>query len=635
MQAAVQRRATRATLQLCCDPAPGSAVGATIASAATQRPSKATTVLSTTVPPSARHSHARVRTVRSTLACAALLALFGVALAGCGSSSTPGTASDPATAVPASAVLYAGATVRPTGTLQTNALAAGKALSHQADPYLRLVETLQTPGSAALSFKRDLAPWLGAHAGVFLTSLSSASALPAQLGQGLIGGSSAGAFAFGTGRAQGAIVLDTGDAAKADSFLAKQATKARARATSYRGVAYEVNSEGVAFGLVDRFAVIGSESGLRGVIEATHGAGGLSATSAYTKLLAAAPAGALAHVYSNPAGAGNAPAARASAAKEGAAGLVRLLSGSRQANISLVPTASSLTLDADTLGAGGSAGAARGLLAPDPEGAQALAELPGESWLAIGLGHVGATLDEDAQGLQTLSSLPSTLAGGPPEGSAGLTITGLIQGLVTPLRVLGADNPQARSQFASWMGSAGIFASGANLLELKAAVTIASNDAARSRAAVGELGAQLSKAGGSVSPVSIPGTEAAIGARITGLPVVLDIAAGRDAAGNAKFVLGVGEASVKTALDPPSTLSGAAPRSAAAASLGEGIQPSLIVDFPTFLGLLEGVGLIEAPSISKFVPYLRSLTTLAGGGRELGGGVQRLRLVLGLVPSGG
>lgn len=600
------------------------------------------------MPPASFPSPARCRRlrVRSTLVCTALLALFAVALAGCGSSSSPGTASDPAAAVPASAVLYAGATVRPTGTLQTNALAAGKALSHQADPYLRLVGTLQTPGSATLNFKRDLAPWLGAHAGVFLTSLSSASALPAQLGQGLLGGSSSGAFAFGTGRAQGAIVLDTSDAAKASSFLAKQATRATARATSYRGVRYEVNAEGVAFGLVDRFAVIGSESGLRGVIETTHGAGALAATSAYTKLLAAAPAGALAHVYSDPAGAGNAPskqqaagtegAGKEGAAGEGAAGLVRLLAGgTRQANISLVPNASSLTLDADTLGAGGSGGHAGGLLAPDPEGAQALGELPGESWLAIGLGHVGTSLGEDAQGLQTLSSLPSTLAGGPPEGSAGLTINGLLQGLVTPLRDLGAASAQARSQFASWMGSAGIFASGASLLDLKAAVTIASKNAARSRAAVGELGAQLSKGGGAVSPVRIPGTEAAIGARITGLPVVLDIAAGRDAAGNAKFVLGVGEASVRTALDPPSTLSGAAPRSAAGANLGEGIQPSLIVDFPTFLGLLEGVGLIEDPSISKFVPYLRALTTLDGGGRELGGGVQRLRLVLGLAPSSG
>lgn len=571
---------------------------------------------------------------RATLACAALLATFGGTLAGCGSSSTPGTAADPAAATPAAAVLYAGATVRPTGAQKTSALAAGKALTHQADPYLRLLGTLQTPGSATLSFSRDLAPWLGAHAGVFLTSLSGAGTLPSQLEQGLLGGSSAGTFAFGASGAQGAIVLDTSDTAKASAFLDSQAARAGAHATSYHGVRYEVNSGGVAFGLVDRFAVIGSESGLRSVIETTHGGGALANTSAYAKLLAAAPSEALAHVYSNPASATNAAAKQAGGATEGAAGVLSLLAGAQQANISLVPSASSLALDADTL-ASGSSTSGGGLLAADPEGAQALSELPGESWLAIGLGHVGATLGQDAQGLQTLASLGSTLTGGPPESTSGLSVAGLLQGLITPLRELGANTAQARAEFASWMGSGGIFASGANLLELKAAVTIASKDPARSRAAVAALGQQLSKAGGSVSPASIPGTEAAVAARISGLPVVLYIADGRDSAGQAKFVLGVGEASVAAALSPPSTLSTSPTRTAAAAKLGEGIQPSLIVDFPTFLGLLEAVGLIEDPSISKFVPYLRSLTTLAGGGRELGGGVQRFRLALGLQPASG
>jgi hypothetical protein len=583
-----------------------------------------------TVPPPSARPPARAR---ATLALAALLASFAAALAGCGSSNAPGTAADPAAAVPASVVLYAGATVRPTGTEKTNALAAGKALTHQADPYLRLLGTLQTPGSAPLSFGRDVAPWLGTRAGVFLTSLSGAGTLPSQLEQGLLGGSSSGAFAFGASGAQGAIVLDTSDTAKASSFLDSQAAKAGAHATSYRGVRYEVNSGGVAFGLVDRFAVIGSESGLRSVIEATHG-GALASTGAYAKLLAAAPSQALAHVYSNPANTTSTAAKGAGGAGEGATGVLSLLAGAQQANISLVPSARSLTLDADTL-ASGSSGQGGGLLAADPEGAHALDELPGESWLAIGLGHVGVTLGEDAQGLQTLASLASTLTGGPPESTAGLSVAGLLQGLITPLRELGANTAQARREFASWMGSGGIFASGANLLELRAAVTITSKDPARSRAAVAALGQQLSKAGAAVSPVSIPGAETAIGARISGLPVILDIADGRDSAGQTKFVLGVGEASVKAALSPPSTLSGAASRATAAASLGEGIQPSLIADFPTFLGLLEAIGLVEDPSISRFVPYLRSLTTLAGGGRELAGGVQRFRLTLGLQPPSG
>jgi hypothetical protein len=563
----------------------------------------------------------------ATIACAALLAVSaGGALAGCGSTNPGGTAADPAGVVPASAALYVGATVRPVGAEKTSALAAGNALTHETDPYLRLLGALQTPGSAQLSFNREVAPWLGAHAGIFLTSASSSSsALLSLVERGLLGSSTAGAFPFGAGDAQGAIVLDTTNAAKARSFLDAQAAHAGARATSYRGIPYEATSGGVAFGLVDRFAVIGSESGLRSVIDTTLSGGALAHASGYSKLLAAAPSDALAHIYSSPA------SATQGAAAEGLSGLLRVLAGAHEANISLVASAGSLTLDADTLGSG-SSGAAGGLLTANPESEQALDELPGESWLAIGLSQVGATLSQDVQDLQELTALGGPLAGGgPPEApSTGLSFSGLLQGLFTPLRALGANSAQAKRDFASWMGSGGIFASGASLLELRGAVTIASKNPTASRAAVTELADQLRKAGGSVAPVSIPGTEAAVGARLSGLPVVLDIADGRDSAGQAKFVLGLGEASIATALNPPSTLSDAAPRAAAAASLAEGIQPNLIVDFPTLLSLLEGVGLIESPPISTFVPYLRSATTLAGGGHELGGEVQRLRLVIGL-----
>ena len=559
---------------------------------------------------------------------AALLAGFGVALAGCGSSNPGGTAAAPATAVPASAVLYAGASVRPTGAEKTSALAAGKALTHESDPYLRLLAALQTPGSAQLNFAREVAPWLGPRAGIFLSSLGSSSALTSLLAQGLLGSSSSGAFPFGTGGAQGAIVLDTSNAAKARSFLSTQAGKAGAHASSYHGVSYEVNSSGVAFGLIDRFAVIGSESGLRSVIETTHGASALAHAGGYSKLLAAAPASALAHLYAR-------PASLTQTSSQGALeGLMRGLAGSHEANISLVPSAGSLGIDADTL-ASGSASEAGGLLSADPESAQALDELPGEAWLAIGLGNVGRTLEQDTRDLQGLASLGSSLGGGPPESSAGISIGGLVNGLITPLSELGAENAQARHEFAGWMSSAGIFASGGNLLELKGAVVISSKDPVASRAAVAELATQLRKGGASVSATKIPGTEAAVAARVTGLPVVLDIADGRDSAGQTKFVLGIGEASVLDALHPSSTLAVAAPRTTAAANLAGGIQPSLIVSFPTFLTLLEGIGLGEDPSISKFLPYLRASTTLDGGGRELTGGVQRFRLVLGLqAPEG-
>jgi hypothetical protein len=570
--------------------------------------------------------------VRALAAIASVLA--AAALAGCGSSSAPGTSADPAVVVPASAPLYAGATVRPTGAQQTAALAAGRALTHQADPYLRLLGALQTPGSPALSFKREVAPWLGPHAGVFVTSLGSSGALLSLVQQGLLGGSStiASPFAGGAGAAaQGALVLDTSDEAKARSFLDAQAKRAGAHATSYRGFSYQATSGGLALGIVHRFAVIGSEAGIHGVIDTELGGASLEHASGYQALLASAPAQALAHLYSNPASSTSAAGTSQAGQQEGLAGVLALLGGAREANVSLVPSANSIAVDADTLAH--PTGAPGGLLSSSAQGAPTLAQLPGESWLAVGLGNVATTLAADVQGLRGLLSI----AGASPEAPASgtLNLKGLFEGLFTPLAALGADTPQARQDFQSWMGSAGIFAEGASLLELKAAVEIESTDPARSRAAVAQLGAQLRKAGGSLAPVATSGAEAAIGARLPGLPVVLEIAAGRASDGHAEFVLGLGEASVGAALDPPSALSGAASYSAAGAALGEGIKPSIMFDVPTFLSLLEAVGLVEDPTISKFVPYLRTLTTLDGGGRTLGAQAQRFRLVAGLTPAGG
>jgi hypothetical protein len=147
---------------------------------------------------------------------------------------------------------------------------------------------------------------------------------------------------------------------------------------------------------------------------------------------------------------------------------------------------------------------------------------------------------------------------------------------------------------------------------------------------VAKLAAALRGAGSSVQPVSIAGTDAAVGVRLSGLPLMLVVADGRSSTGQTKFVLGLGEASVAAALNPASTLAAAASARAAAAALGEGIQPNLIVDFPTVLSLLEGVGLTEGPTLAKVVPYLRSLATLSGGTHTLSGGVERVRVVVAL-----
>jgi Protein of unknown function (DUF3352) len=590
----------------------------------------------TSAPPTqACRSHRVKRLVLPTL----VPALAAIALAGAGCGASPsGTSIDPANAVPASAAVYAGAVVRPQGSLQAAARASGRALTHQADPYLRLLGALQTPGAPVPDFDHDVAPWLGPRAGVFLSAGGSdgeaaIARLLTLVKQGLLGSSStAGSFPFAAHSVEGALVLDTRDSAKARSFVQSLAKHAGAQTSTYRGTSYQV-ANGIAFAIVARLVVIGTEPAVHAVIDTTSGGGlSLAHSPGYAKLQSSAPAGALAHLYANP---GAFSEANKGATAPGAASVLSLLAGQRLLNVSLVPSNASLAVDIDAAAVTpGASGASGGLLAGGAEAGQALGALPGESWLAIGLADVGKTLSSNTQALAGLSSLGGLLGGSGSEAAAGLNVTGLLEGLLTPLRALGSGSAQSRHELTSWMGSAGLFASGSGLLELKGGVVIESKDPALSRAAVGKLAALLRKGGGSVQKTSIPGTDAAIAAHLTGLPVVLYIADGRDASGHGKFVIGIGEQSVAAALNPTATMSGSAALGTSAAALGEGIQPSVIVEFPTLLGLLEGVGLSEDPTISPFVPYLRSLTTLSGGGKSLGNGVERFRLALGLQSAG-
>jgi hypothetical protein len=189
---------------------------------------------------------------------------------------------------------------------------------------------------------------------------------------------------------------------------------------------------------------------------------------------------------------------------------------------------------------------------------------------------------------------------------------------------------QARRDFQSWMGPGAVFASGSGLIDLKAGVAISSSNPAASRAAVAKLADKLRSSGASVHAVSVAGTDAAMSATVAGLPLALTLADGRDAQGQTKFVIGLGEASVPAALNPSSPLSAAGAYGAASSALGEGIQPSVIVQVPTVLTLLEAAGLSEDHTIAPVVPLLRSLGAVTAGARSAGNGANRFRAVLDL-----
>ena len=169
------------------------------------------------------------------------VALAACVLSPCSPAAAPAArhAPNPATIVPASAPLYIGAIVQPSGTLKTNTEATARKLTHSGEPFSGLLKLL-SPSGQQLNYASEVKPWLGANAGAFLTSIDAAKAThgahgharrsPGRrraswaLAEGALRGLLANSYA------QGAIVLDTTDVGKARSFLQARAKRSgRAR----------------------------------------------------------------------------------------------------------------------------------------------------------------------------------------------------------------------------------------------------------------------------------------------------------------------------------------------------------------------------------------------------------------------
>ncbi len=573
-------------------------------------------------------SQRRLHTTRTRLLPSALLAtiLAIPLLSGCGGSSTSGTSASPATVVPANAPLYFDAVVQPGGSLKTDTLAAGRRLTGRTNPFTGLVKLLQGPTGQAPDYAREVKPWLGPEAGIFLSSVEAAgsqvaslaaqsllrAALTKALSEGLTGaeaallGSEGLPHLLAQSSLQGALVLDTSDVAKARSFLQTQAHGAQAHPVTYRGITFEVAPGGISEGIVKHFAVIGTEAGVKGVIDTAAGSAALAHASAYSKLVGSAESGRIANAYLD-------TQALSSSIGRGGGSPLALLQGvlgsASQAYVSAIPTASSVTIDLDTLpAAGAGSGEAAGTT-----GAQVLSGLPGGAWLAVGVGDLGRTLGNSTQGLSMLANLASTFK----LGSIGLGA------LFAPLH---SHSLNVSRDLLSWMGPTGVYVAGSNILSLQAAVIVTSKDPARSQAAVSKLAQAYRETGAEVEKTSIPGTDAAVLVKLPNFPLAVTIADGQG-----KFVLGLGQASVQEALSPQSTLAGSTLYTNAEKALGGGIKPSAIAEFHTLSSLIESLGLSQTPGFSGIASALQPLSSLAaGGGQTLTGGVKRARLVLDL-----
>jgi hypothetical protein len=576
-----------------------------------------------------------MRRWRRTIALA--LPLLSLGVAGCGSSSKP--APDPASLIPATAPLYVSAVVRPQGTLKTDAVAAAQAVTHESQPFSGLLGAVNmAPGGTSASVDRSaVESWLGERAGLFVTrlgvpGLASPTAALSLLERALTGELFRSGAGEGGRRTSGALVLDVSDAAKARQFFAGVPGS---RSAAYRGVPYSLSAEGEAYGLVGNFMVIGTEAGLREVIDVSQGAPALDHNGSYSELRdSAAPGSTLANAYAQVA-----PLLHAVRMAPGIGSqllsLVHALAPSGALYLSLAPESHQVRLDIDASSAGAPAPPSASESEQAAIAQQLFQALPENSWFALRIVDFGAFAERALSLASGASGAGTSAAGEGTElargllhslaGSSGSLLSSLAPALEHLLASLESKRALVDHELLSWMGPAAIFVSGSSLAEFNAGVVISPKSASLARAAVSKLPALLAGSGATVRPVVLPGTEAAAAIQLKGLPVPLQVAAAGD-----KFVIGVGLSPVAQALSPSGTLGASSAYQSAVKSLGEGIQPALMLNVPALVGLVNVLGSSGNGLLAQLMPYLRSLSTLTGGTKKLGGNSSRARLLFGL-----
>src|SRR5215210_6078054 len=186
---------------------------------------------------------------------AALISLvcLSLAAAGCGSGAASG-GDDPASVVPANAAIYVDATVRPDGELREDALAAAGKVLRTSDPQGRIDELVAQVFAESeqpkLDYARDVKPWLGEKVALWA------------------------APSGGDEEFRGAIVAsatDT-DAAQAAIDRAVKGSEKDFSERSYEGVDYRASEKGAA-GVVEDFAVFGTEAEFKRTVDALKGDG--------------------------------------------------------------------------------------------------------------------------------------------------------------------------------------------------------------------------------------------------------------------------------------------------------------------------------------------------------------------------
>jgi hypothetical protein len=525
--------------------------------------------------------------VQAAASCALALALGGCF--GSSSSSSSAGASDPASAVPASALAYVEAVVRPTGSLLSGFNAAAERLADIADPGPKIDALLDKALPHGTSYADSIRPWLGQQAAVAVLAGTT------------------------TRHGELAVVLEQTNTARAEAALksldkALSGTSDTFAPESYRGISYtDDTTSDTDAGIIGKFVVITSgTAAFDAMVDVDKGAASLASVAGYKQALSAELPGAdgVAYVPLLKLVDALVPTSSASSAA-GSEILQELRSKYAKAILS-----GSARLNAD--GAAVDLAVSGAPLSSSPAETNPIGALPAGSWVALGATNVGPTLAKLLNALVQLGSSGSAAG----LGSFTRSLSEIQQ--VTGLNVEGDLNSITTTAF---------FIKGANLGSLEAALVLGVKDPSQAPAIVAQfkrLGALIAASDhaftiGSLSQSNI---QSGFTINVPNVPFTFDVAAG-----GGRIVVALGSSSLNDALSDSDRLSGSAAYTGAASLLGGDVQPDVIVELPQLVSLLKSLGVASSASDANAIGYIQRLGTLAIGSGESAGS-EHVRLVI-------
>ncbi len=493
----------------------------------------------------------------------ALFSALALALSACSGSDSAAEIADlgpdPATMVPADAPFYMEVVIRPEGDLGSDLESALSKLLVTDDAGTMIEGAIdESLAGDGLTYGEDIAPWLGSRAGIYLNGYDVKS-----------------------DEVEGAGVVAVTDADAAQSFIDAMED---GKETDYEGVSLTTDPAGdTAVGIDGDFLLAGSTQGVEDAIDAKDGdtfAGIDDSTTGLDEV----PDNSLFSLYADPQKAvdllrssGQIPAAQLKQIDE------------QLAQMGGGPIDAWGTVTEDSMGFGAAAPAAEN--APDPT--DLMTTFPADSWFAFAAADVGGQIQSSIQQLK--AGFEAGLAQAAPNVAANSDPLGAFQD-ATGLNL---------EEDVAWIGDVGGFIEGASIFGLGGGMVMTTDDEQAATDAVASLQQAVGKSAG----VEVTPGESGFGLQMQGVPIGAEVAVE-----DGKVVVAAGADTVDDVVSPSETLADSDTFQAAEDDLGDGLTPSVFINFAPILDLVDSTGQTD-PDIESARPYLNALDFMIGGSK--------------------